>query len=290
VRLSLRHLLQQRLRLLQIARVEALREPPVNRSKQFARLLHLASWSRQRRARLIAARSSQDFACCARATVSARSKYVSAFATFRSGDINAISPTTRLTSASHQFSFAVFKLIMPYRFYTIGHSTRSIDQFVDLLDAAEIRLVVDIRTAPWSRTNPLYNLEILPKTLSQFQIEYEHIPTLGGLRGRRRDVPADVNGYWLNQSFHNYADYAMSTDFHSGLIRLLKLGHATQCAIMCAEAVWWQCHRRIIADYLIAAGEIVFHILGRDHVEQAQMTEGAKLGSTGMLTYPADVG
>ena len=82
----------------------------------------------------------------------------------------------------------------------------------------------------------------------------------------------------------------MSESFHSGFIRLRELGQAKRCAIMCAEVVWWRCHRRIIADYLIAAGENVFHILGRDHVEQAQITEGAKLGSNGMLTYPGDVG
>ena len=100
--------------------------------------------------------------------------------------------------------------------------------------------------------------------LSESRIDYAHIAALGGLRGRKRDVPADVNAFWQNQRFHNYADYAMSEDFHSGLIRLRKLGYAKQCAIMCAEAVWWRCHRRIIADYLIAAGETVFYILGRN--------------------------
>ena len=80
----------------------------------------------------------------------------------------------------------------------------------------------------------------------------------------------------------------MSEDFHSGLIRLRELGHATQCAIMCAEAVWWRCHRRIIADYLIAAGETVFHIIGRKHLEQAHMTGGAKIGPAGTLTYSAE--
>ena len=101
-------------------------------------------------------------------------------------------------------------------------------------------------------------------------------------------MPADVNEFWQNQRFHNYADYAMSEEFHSGLIRLRELGHATQCAIMCAEAVWWRCHRRIIADYLIAAGETVFHILGRKHLEQAHMTGGAKIGQAGTLSYSAE--
>jgi uncharacterized protein (DUF488 family) len=178
---------------------------------------------------------------------------------------------------------------MPHRFFTIGHSTRSIGEFVDLLANAKVRLVVDVRTVPRSRTNPQYNSETLPKTLSESQIAYEHIATLGGLRGRKRDVPTDANAFWQNQRFHNYADYAMSADFHSGLIRLRELGHATQCAIMCAEAVWWRCHRRIIADYLIAAGEMVFHILGRNHIDQAHMTDAAKCGPVGTLTYPADV-
>ena len=175
-------------------------------------------------------------------------------------------------------------------FFTIGHSTRPIAAFVDLLRCAKIRLIIDVRTVPRSRTNPQYNRDALPELLSDFQIAYEHIAALGGLRGRRRNVPAAVNAFWENQSFHNYADYAMSESFHSGFTRLRELGHTKRCAIMCAEVVWWRCHRRIIADYLIAADEKVFHILSQNHVEQAQMTKGAKLGSTGMLTYPADVG
>jgi uncharacterized protein (DUF488 family) len=96
-----------------------------------------------------------------------------------------------------------------------------------------------------------------------------------------------VNGFWQNQSFHNYADYAMTEEFRSGLDRLRCLGHRSPTAIMCAEAVWWQCHRRIIADYLIAADESVFHIMGNDRVERAEITEGAKCESDGILTYPA---
>jgi uncharacterized protein (DUF488 family) len=177
-------------------------------------------------------------------------------------------------------------LSMSYRFFTIGHSTRPIGEFVDLLANAEVALLADVRTVPRSRTNPQYNSEILAMTLPECQIEYHHIAALGGLRGRQRDVPADVNAYWQNQSFHNYADYAMSGDFHSGLTRLRELGQVAPCAIMCAEAVWWRCHRRIIADYLIAAGETVFHILGRNHIEQAQMTDAGKLEADGTLTYP----
>jgi uncharacterized protein (DUF488 family) len=171
-------------------------------------------------------------------------------------------------------------------FYTIGHSTRSIEEFVGLLQSCEVFLVVDVRTVPRSRTNPQYNRDTLPEMLAQFQIRYEHIAALGGLRGRKRDVPPEVNAFWQNGSFHNYADYALSEGFREGLSHLRDLGHATTCAIMCAEAVWWRCHRRIISDYLIAAGESVFHILGHGHVEPARMTESAHPGATG-LTYAA---
>ncbi len=102
-----------------------------------------------------------------------------------------------------------------------------------------------------------------------------------------RDVAPAVNGFWENDSFHNYADYALGEDFRAGLARLRALGHARRCAIMCAEAVWWRCHRRIIADYLIAAGETVLHIMGPGKIEPAHMTEGAHRDAAGRLTYPA---
>ena len=175
---------------------------------------------------------------------------------------------------------------MTLPFYTIGHSTRSIEEFVALLRGPGVRLVVDVRTVPRSRTNPQYNREALPDTLAAFQIGYEHIAALGGLRGHKRDMPDETNAFWQNASFHNYADYAMGDDFRGGLARLREIGHATPCAIMCAEAVWWRCHRRIIADYLIAAGETVFHILAGNRVEPAQMTDGAKPGPRGSLVYP----
>jgi uncharacterized protein (DUF488 family) len=177
---------------------------------------------------------------------------------------------------------------MVHPFFTIGHSTRAIGEFFDLVSDVEVRLVVDVRTVPRSRTNPQYNSDVFAKSLATKQIQYEHIATLGGLRGRSGDVPADLNAFWENRSFHNYADYATGPEFRSGLTRLRGLGHARQCAILCAEAVWWRCHRRIITDYLIAAGETVFHILGRNHIDQAQMTRSAKRGPPGILTYPLD--
>lgn len=178
---------------------------------------------------------------------------------------------------------------MPLPFFTIGHSTRTVAEFVEMLQNSGVQLVVDVRTVPRSRTNPQYNRDVLPETLLDSQIGYEHIAALGGLRGRTRDVPRDVNGFWQNKSFHNYADYAMSGSFREGLTMLRDLGHRAPCAIMCAEAVWWQCHRRIITDYLITAGETVFHILGPNRIDRAHLTDAAKPGADGVLTYPARV-
>jgi uncharacterized protein (DUF488 family) len=175
-----------------------------------------------------------------------------------------------------------------YPFFTIGHSTRPIGEFLDLLSQAKVQLVVDVRTVPRSRTNPQYNADVFSQTLRESGIGYEHLAALGGLRGRIQDVPAERNEFWQNQSFHNYADYAASESFRSGLTRLRQWGHDRPCAVMCAEAVWWRCHRRIITDYLIAAGETVLHILGRNHIEPAQMTRAAVPGPEGTLTYPAE--
>jgi uncharacterized protein (DUF488 family) len=174
-----------------------------------------------------------------------------------------------------------------FPFLTIGHSTRPIGAFIDLLAASEVSLVVDVRTIPRSRTNPQYNREALPGSLSGFQIAYQHVAELGGRRGRTRNIAPDVNAFWQNQSFHNFADYAMGGEFRSGLAGLRELGHDRRCAIMCAEAVWWRCHRRIIADYLLVAGEQVLHILGSDAVSPASLTKVVTPQPDGALTYPA---
>ena len=171
-------------------------------------------------------------------------------------------------------------------FFTIGHSTRSIAEFVELLRSAEVSVVVDVRTVPRSRTNPQYNRESLPASLSEFGIGYRHIASLGGLRGSKHDVAPSVNGFWENKSFHNYADYAMGEAFQQGLAELIALGAEQRCAIMCAESVWWRCHRRIIADYLLAAGETVFHIMTPRKIDVAKMTEGARVLS-GVVAYPS---
>jgi uncharacterized protein (DUF488 family) len=179
---------------------------------------------------------------------------------------------------------------MAHPFFTIGHSTRPIGDFVDLLDFAKVARVVDVRAIPRSRTNPQYNFDTLPETLSRFQIGYEHIPELGGLRGKKTDIAPAVNAFWQNRSFHNYADYALGEAFHLGMARLRVSGHEQRCAIMCAEAVWWRCHRRFVADYLIAGGETVFHILGKGRLEPAHMTAAAERRTAGLLTYPARAG
>ena len=172
-------------------------------------------------------------------------------------------------------------------FYTIGHGIRPLGEFAELLQQSEVTLVVDVRTMPRSRTNPQYNGDALPQSLAQFQIGYEHIAALGGLRGRARDVVPETNAFWQNDSFHNYADYALSDGFREGLAHLRELGGHRCCAVMCAETVWWRCHRRIIADYLLVAGDTVFHILGPGKVEPARMTETARVQPNDMLTYPA---
>ena len=172
-------------------------------------------------------------------------------------------------------------------FYTIGHSTRSIAEFVGILQSVKVTLLVDVRTVPHSRANPQYNHNALPQSLASFHLGYEHLPALGGLRSKDRNVPPSVNAFWHNESFHNYADYAMSDKFRAGLARLRELGRDQRCAIMCAEALWWRCHRRIIADYLLARGERVFHIIGPGNIEPARMTDAARLDASGALAYPA---
>jgi len=171
-------------------------------------------------------------------------------------------------------------------FYTIGHSTRTIPEFADLLREAKVGRVVDVRAVPRSRINPQFNRDALPKSLAKYQIGYEHIAELGGLRGRQRQTEPSPNSFWANTSFRNYADYALTDRFRDGLDRLANLGSRDTTAIMCAEAVWWRCHRRIIADYLLASGHSVFHILGPGKIEPASLTPGAHLSPDG-LVYPA---
>lgn len=177
---------------------------------------------------------------------------------------------------------------MALPFYTVGHSTRTIEEFLKLLRAAKVAFVVDIRTVPRSRANPAYNKETLPERLALFEVGYEQIVELGGLRSKSKEVDPEVNGFWKNSSFHNYADYALTKSFSTGLERLIARGRQQRCALMCAEAVWWRCHRRIVADHLLARGESVFHLMGKDRIDPARLTEGARVREDGVLVYPAE--
>jgi uncharacterized protein (DUF488 family) len=176
---------------------------------------------------------------------------------------------------------------MANAFHTIGHARHAIADFVALLAAAGVDFVVDVRAFPRSRGNPQFNADVLPQALSQFGIGYEHIGELGGRRPRQPDVPPRRNALWSNRSFHNYADYGESDAFRAGLARLIALGRRRRCAIMCAEAVWWRCHRRIIADYLLSRGERVLHILPEGRIAPAKRTLGARRRRDGTLAYPA---
>ena len=175
---------------------------------------------------------------------------------------------------------------MTLPFYTIGHSNRTLDELVAMLRAVDITLLVDIRKMTRSRTNPQFNEATLPDALAAADIGYEHIAELGGLRGKSRDVPDALNGFWTNRSFHRYADYALSPEFRAGLARLISLGEQQRCALMCSEAVWWRCHRRIVSDYLLARGETVLHIMGLNRVEPARITAGATVRDDGAVVYP----
>lgn len=171
-------------------------------------------------------------------------------------------------------------------FYTVGHSTRTIEAFANLLQTAGVACVVDVRSVPRSRTNPQYNRDSLPARLAQYGIDYVYIAELGGLRGRSREVPEHINAYWQNRSFHNYADYTHSAGFDKGLERLLALGATRTCVIMCAEAVWWRCHRRIIADYLLHHGHEVYHLMGENRIVAARLSAAAMPVAGGKLAYP----
>jgi uncharacterized protein (DUF488 family) len=172
--------------------------------------------------------------------------------------------------------------------WTIGHSTHSVAELIDLLGQVPIELLVDVRSLPRSRTNPQFNADRLPSTLAGSGIGYRHLPSLGGLRGRRRDGLPSPNTLWRNDAFRNYADYAAANPaFRQGLDELTALARDRRAAIMCAEAVWWRCHRRIVTDYLLVSGVAVAHVLGLNKIEPASLTPGARPLPDGTILYPA---
>jgi uncharacterized protein (DUF488 family) len=168
--------------------------------------------------------------------------------------------------------------------WTIGHSTRKIDQFISLLEENGIKLVVDVRRLPGSRRYPQFNREALADSLREHGIRYEHFPELGGRRKPKKD---SCNTAWRSASFRGYADYMETEEFHKGVERLLDLANKVgRTAIMCAEAVWWRCHRALISDYLKVRGIEVVHIVDASKIELHPFTSAAQIVN-GELSYEA---
>jgi uncharacterized protein (DUF488 family) len=169
--------------------------------------------------------------------------------------------------------------------FTVGHSTRSIGEFISLLDENRVRLLVDIRTIPRSRHNPQFERQSLEKSLRAAGLDYKHMPSLGGLRHARKD---SRNLGWRNESFRGFADYMQTGEFNDALRELIAIAVETRLAVMCAEAVPWRCHRSLLADAL-SAGEIeVLHILGTGKVASHVMTSFARVEGS-RVWYPPEM-
>ena len=171
------------------------------------------------------------------------------------------------------------------KIWTIGHSTRSIEDFISLLKKNEIKLLADVRSLPGSKRYPQFNREALAESLNAHGMRYEHFPELGG---RRKPNTASRNTAWRNASFRGYADYMETEEFHKGVERLLAFAReAGPATIMCAEAVWWRCHRSLISDFLKVRGIEVMHILSVDKVEPHPFTSAAQIVGR-MLSYGSE--
>jgi uncharacterized protein (DUF488 family) len=166
--------------------------------------------------------------------------------------------------------------------WTVGHSTRPLEDFIGLLHAQAIALLVDVRITPYSRRHPQFNTDALKQTLEAAGIAYRHFPVLGG---RRKSLPDSINLGWKNASFRGYADYMQTAEFWRGLDELMACGRSGPTAVMCAEAVPWRCHRSLIADALVANGWEVRHILGQGQAKPHELTRFAQ-AHKGRLTYP----
>ena len=170
--------------------------------------------------------------------------------------------------------------------FTIGHSTRTVEEFIDLLRSAGVEQLADIRTVPKSRRYPQFKSEALAQSLRDAGIGYRHLGALGGLRHPRRDSP---NTGWQNDSFRGYADYMSTDGFRAGLQELIAWAALAPTAIMCAEAVWWRCHRRLVADALTLRGIEVRHIVGPGIPAVHEMTAFARAEGLS-LSYPGESG
>lgn len=173
------------------------------------------------------------------------------------------------------------------RFYTLGHATRSFDELLGVLEAYEITLLADVRSFPRSRTNPQFNRERVAERLQDHDTSYEHIEALGGYRDT--ELAESPNAAWNNDSFRAYADYALTEDFQAGVDELIAHGAVFSVAFMCAEKVYWRCHRRIISDWLLAREHEVVHIFDTDRAEEHSLTRFATVDS-GSVTYPESAG
>lgn len=169
--------------------------------------------------------------------------------------------------------------------WTIGHSTRTVEDFIELLGAHDIRLLADVRVIPYSRRNPQFNTDTLGKSLEQAGIRYLTCGELGGRRKAQRD---SINLGWRNTSFRGYADYMQTPPFWEALEGLMEQATTTRTAIMCAEAVPWRCHRSLIADAFVSRGWTVRHILTSDKADPHHLTPFAAIGQE-TLTYPAPI-
>jgi uncharacterized protein (DUF488 family) len=168
--------------------------------------------------------------------------------------------------------------------FTVGHSTRSIDEFIELLSTHGVRGIVDVRSIPRSRHNPQFNADLLEHSLERKGISYQHIEELGGLRNARKD---SVNLGWRNASFRGFADYMATPEFSEGLESLIEIASARETSMMCAEAVPWRCHRSLIGDALTKKGWIVKDIMSRTVAERHLLTPFLKTRK-GQLIYPED--
>lgn len=165
--------------------------------------------------------------------------------------------------------------------WTIGHSTRSAEEFIKILKGHDIQLLVDVRSFPGSRRYPHFNRTNLAEFLAQAGINYKHEPRLGGRRTPRND---SLNTAWRNASFRAYADHMETEDFRNGVKDLLELAREARTTVMCAEALWWRCHRSLIADYLKAAGHSAVHIIDETKTEEHPFTSAARIVD-GVLSY-----
>jgi uncharacterized protein (DUF488 family) len=165
---------------------------------------------------------------------------------------------------------------------TIGHSTRTLQEFISLLNIYNITLLIDVRTVPRSRHNPQFNKETFSETLKPYGVKYIHMPEIGGLRQPKRD---SINLAWKNKGFRGYADYMQTKEFTDSLLKITTLAKENCLALMCAEALPWRCHRSLISDALVARHIKVLHIISKDNTITHKLTEFAYVEGK-KITYP----